>query len=82
MTESIYQGLRAFIPPNALGNDDPRSIHFLGFPEVKAEYFDVDIERKVKRMQNVIELTRQLRERHTLMLKVRYARQSNTQNLH
>ncbi|KAG8843859.1 isoleucine--tRNA ligase [Tulasnella sp. 330] len=70
ITESIYQGLRVFIPPNALGNDDPRSIHFLGFPEVKAEYFDVDIERKVKRMQNVIELTRQLRERHTLMLKI------------
>lgn len=50
----------------------------MGFPEVKAEYFDVDIERKVKRMQNVIELTRQLRERHTLMLKVRVTEFSST----
>lgn len=54
-----------------MGNDDPRSVHFLGFPEVKTEYLDADIERQVKRMQSVIELTRQLRERHTLMLKVR-----------
>jgi len=70
ITESVYQGLRRFIPDTAFGNDDPRSIHFLSFPEVKEEYFDVDIERQVKRMQSVIELTRQLRERHTLMLKV------------
>lgn len=39
------------------------------FPEVKEEYFDVDIERRVKRMQTVIELTRVLRERHNLSLK-------------
>ncbi|KAG9018566.1 isoleucine--tRNA ligase [Tulasnella sp. 427] len=70
ITESIYQGLRRFIPEGALGNDDPRSVHFLGFPEVKSEYLDSDIERQVKRMQSVIELTRQLRERHTLMLKI------------
>ena len=40
------------------------------FPEVKEEYFDEVIERQVKRMQTVIELTRVLRERHNLSLKV------------
>jgi len=42
----------------------------LSFPVVKEEYFDADIERKVKRMQNVIELTRNVRERNNLSLKV------------
>ena len=51
---------------------DQRSIHFLPFPEVKEEYFDEVIERKVKRMQTVIELTRNLREKHNLSLKVRF----------
>lgn len=41
------------------------------FPEVKEEYFDDVIERQVKRMQAVIELTRNIRERHNLSLKVR-----------
>lgn len=40
------------------------------FPEVKEEYFDVEIERQVKRMQAVIDLTRNIRERHNLSLKV------------
>lgn len=40
------------------------------FPEVNETYFDEDIERQVKRMQTVIELTRVLRERHSLSLKV------------
>ncbi|OSD03974.1 isoleucine-tRNA ligase [Trametes coccinea BRFM310] len=68
LTESLYQELRRFIPedPNA---GDRRSIHFLPFPEVKEEYFDEEIERKVKRMQTVIELTRNVRERHNLSLK-------------
>ncbi|KAG8967876.1 isoleucine--tRNA ligase [Tulasnella sp. 419] len=70
ITETIYQGLRRFIPSPENPNDDPRSVHFLSFPEVKHEYFDEDIERQVKRMQNVIELTRNLREKHTLMLKI------------
>jgi hypothetical protein len=41
------------------------------FPDVKEEYFDAVIERQVKRMQTVIELTRNIRERHNLSLKVR-----------
>jgi isoleucyl-tRNA synthetase len=69
LTESLYQGLRPFIPedPKVV---DARSIHFLGLPDIKEEYFDVDIERQVTRMQAVIELTRIIRERHNLSLKV------------
>ena len=70
MTENIYQALRPFIPEDP-SLPDTRSVHFLSFPEVKEEYFDSDIERQVKRMQSVIELTRYLREKNNLSLKVR-----------
>ena len=69
MTENIYQALRPFIPEDP-SLPDTRSVHFLSFPEVKEEYFDSDIERQVKRMQSVIELTRYLREKNNLSLKV------------
>lgn len=68
ITENLYQTLRKFIPEDP-NEPDTRSIHFLSFPEVKEEYFDVEIERKVKRMQAVIELTRNIRERNNLSLK-------------
>ncbi|KAL1724063.1 tRNA synthetases class I-domain-containing protein [Schizophyllum commune] len=68
MTENIYQALRPFIPEDP-SLPDTRSVHFLSFPEVKEEYFDSDIERQVKRMQSVIELTRYLREKNNLSLK-------------
>jgi isoleucyl-tRNA synthetase len=61
--------LRTFIPQDPAAGDT-RSVHFLSFPEVKEAYFDVEIERKVKRMQAVIELTRNIRERSNLSLKV------------
>ncbi|KAH6914366.1 isoleucine-tRNA ligase [Coprinopsis sp. MPI-PUGE-AT-0042] len=69
LTENIYQSLKTFIPedPNA---GDVRSVHFLSFPAVKEDYFDEDIERQVKRMQTVIELTRNIRERNNISLKV------------
>ncbi|EJD42651.1 hypothetical protein AURDEDRAFT_114918 [Auricularia subglabra TFB-10046 SS5] len=67
LTESIYQGLRQFIPES--GDQDVRSVHFLRFPEVKQEYFDADIQRQVQRMQAVIELTRHIREKNQLSLK-------------
>lgn len=71
MTENLYQSLRTFIPEDT--NTDVRSIHFLAFPEVKEEYFDAVIERQVKRMQSVIDLGRNIRERHNISLKVRQA---------
>ncbi|KAF9010556.1 tRNA synthetases class I-domain-containing protein [Cyathus striatus] len=69
MTENLYQSLRTFIPEDPNG-PDVRSIHFISFPEVKEEYFDADIERQVQRMQAVIELSRNIRERNNLSLKV------------
>ncbi|KAF9519228.1 hypothetical protein BS47DRAFT_1375144 [Hydnum rufescens UP504] len=69
LTESLYQGLRPFLPASVQFSKDMRSVHFLGFPEVRDEYFDADIERQVRRMQNVIELGRGLREKHALSLK-------------
>ena len=69
MTENIYQGLRQFIPEKE--GEDVRSIHFLSFPEVKSEYFDTAIERQVSYMQAIIDLTRNIREKHQIPLKVR-----------
>lgn len=69
ITENLYQGLKQFIPEDSAAGDT-RSVHFLPFPEVKEEYFDAIIERQVKRMQTVIELTRNVRERHNISLKV------------
>ncbi|PPQ89726.1 hypothetical protein CVT25_014127 [Psilocybe cyanescens] len=69
MTENLYQSLRNFIPEDPAAGDT-RSVHFLSFPEVKEEYFDADIERQVQRMQAVIDLTRNVRERNNLSLKV------------
>ncbi|KAK4696722.1 isoleucyl-tRNA synthetase, partial [Lecanoromycetidae sp. Uapishka_2] len=49
--------------------EDPRSVHFLDFPEVREELFDEEVERRVARMQRVIELGRVSRERRTMGLK-------------
>lgn len=69
LTENLYQTLRDYIPEDP-SVPDPRSVHFLSFPEVKEEYFDAEIERQVQRMKAVIDLTRNIRERHNLSLKV------------
>lgn len=68
LTENLYQALRPYLPEDP-SVPDPRSIHFIGFPEVKQEYFDVEIERQVQRMQAVIDLARNIRERHNVSLK-------------
>lgn len=65
----MYQTLRKYIPEDPAAGDT-RSVHFLLFPEVKEEYFDETIERQVQRMQTVIELTRNIREKNNLSLKV------------
>lgn len=71
MTENLYQSLRTFIPEDPAAGDT-RSVHFLSFPEVNEQHFDADIERQVQRLQAVIELTRNIRERNNLSLKVGY----------
>ncbi|KAG8796737.1 isoleucine--tRNA ligase, partial [Serendipita sp. 399] len=67
ITESLYQTLRKYLPPS---EKDNRSVHFLDFPTVREDYFNPDIERQVKRMQSIIELTRTLREKYQPSLKV------------
>ena len=61
LTDTIYLRLLPHIPEKQ--GQDARSIHFLPFPEVRQELFNVDVERRVQRMQKVIELARYSRER-------------------
>ena len=68
LTDNIYQRLLPYIP-KALQGQDPRSVHFLPFPEVREELFDTVIERKVRRMQTCIELGRVSRERKGVPVK-------------
>lgn len=68
ITDSIYQRLLPHIPKSLQG-EDSRSVHFLPFPDVREELFDEAIERRVGRMQRVIELARVSRERRTVGLK-------------
>lgn len=68
ITDTIYQKLLAHIP-QALRGEDSRSVHFLPFPEVREELFDEVVERRVARMQKVIEMARVSRERRSIGLK-------------
>ena len=68
LTDHIYLKLLPFIPTKLQGQD-PRSVHFLPFPDVREELFDAGVERRVGRMQRVIELARVSRERRAIGLK-------------
>lgn len=68
ITDTIYLRLLPHIPLSIRG-EDSRSVHFLPFPDVREELFDSEIERRVGRMQRVIELARVSRERRSLGLK-------------
>jgi isoleucyl-tRNA synthetase len=68
ITDTIYQKLLPHIP-QALRGEDSRSVHFLPFPEVREELFDEVVERRVARMQKVIEMARVSRERRSIGLK-------------
>lgn len=48
---------------------DTRLVHFLKFPQVQEELFNPEIERAVGRMQKVIELGRNIREKKMVLLK-------------
>ncbi|KAI1325625.1 tRNA synthetases class I-domain-containing protein [Xylariaceae sp. FL0255] len=69
ITETIYQKLLPYIPKERQG-EDARSIHFYPYPEVRQELFDPEVERRVSRMQRVIELARTSREKRALNLKM------------
>ncbi|KAI9696091.1 MAG: isoleucine--tRNA ligase [Candelina mexicana] len=68
ITDNIYLRLLPYIP-GSIRAEDPRSVHFLSFPVVREELFDEEIERRVGRMQRVIELARVSRERRAIGLK-------------
>ena len=68
LTDNIYLRIASYLP-KSLQAEDTRSVHFLAFPEVREELFDEDVERRVGRMQHVIELGRVSRERRTIGLK-------------
>jgi isoleucyl-tRNA synthetase len=68
ITDNIYLRILPHIPESHRAKD-PRSVHFLEFPKVREELFDEVIERRVGRMQSVIELGRVCRERRAIGLK-------------
>jgi isoleucyl-tRNA synthetase len=69
IADNIYQRLLQYIPKN-LQAKDPRSVHFLPYPEVREELFNEEIERQVARMQTVIDLGRLCRERRNIGVKM------------
>ncbi|ETN41061.1 isoleucine-tRNA ligase [Cyphellophora europaea CBS 101466] len=68
IADLIYSKLLPFIP-KSVHSTDMRSVHFLSFPEVRSALFDEVVERRVGRMQKVIELARQSRDRVAIGLK-------------
>ncbi|KAH8175340.1 tRNA synthetases class I (I, l, M and v) domain-containing protein [Sarocladium implicatum] len=72
LTDHIYKKLHPHIPEAVFKDlqcEDSRSIHFLPFPDVRQELYDAVVERRVGRMQKVIDLARISRERRTIGLK-------------
>jgi isoleucyl-tRNA synthetase len=71
LADTIYQRLRVLYSGEELAKytQDVRSVHFLSYPTVREELFDEKIETAVQRMQTVIELGRNIREKKTISLK-------------
>lgn len=63
-TEVLYQNIRKLLGPTA-----DASIHFCHFPNVQGET-DERIEKSVARMTTIIDLARNIRERHNKALKI------------
>ena len=68
IADHIFLRLAPHIPKSHHG-EDMNSVHFLPYPEVRKELYDRVVERRVGRMQKVIELARVSRERKTVSLK-------------
>nr|POE53559.1 isoleucine--trna ligase, cytoplasmic [Quercus suber] len=69
LSDNIYQRLSSHLPESMTKSKDARSVHFMGYPTVREELFDTVVERRVSRMQKVIELGRISRDRRTVSLK-------------
>ncbi|ETO23277.1 isoleucyl-tRNA synthetase, partial [Reticulomyxa filosa] len=65
VVESMYLNLRG-----ALGNDSEKSVHFLPIPSINEKAIDKDIERRIRNLQSVIELGRNVRVTSRLKVKV------------
>ncbi|KAF3766327.1 hypothetical protein M406DRAFT_290769 [Cryphonectria parasitica EP155] len=68
LTDTIYLKLLPHIPEE-LREQDARSVHFLKYPEPRKELYNPDIERRVGRMKNIIDLARVSRERKAIGVK-------------
>jgi isoleucyl-tRNA synthetase len=68
LTEHIYQNLR-----NGIDTNDKdlyqESIHFLQIPDVDEKLISMEVERRFKRMQSVIENGRLIRDRKNIPMK-------------
>lgn len=69
LTELMYQNLKDIVEKDPNDDQDRRSVHYLMFPEPRVDLMDLNIERAVSRMQTVVDLGRQARERRTLPIK-------------
>lgn len=76
LADGIYQRLKPFFTTDYLESfsvnpkiKDAGSVHFLAYPEVREELFDSEIELAVSRMQKVIDLGRNIREKKMISLK-------------
>lgn len=76
LADGIYQRLQPFFSKEELEKyavnkevKDIRSVHFLSYPQVREEWFDSAIEVAVSRMQKVIDMGRNIREKKMISLK-------------
>ncbi|KAI9708879.1 MAG: isoleucine--tRNA ligase [Chrysothrix sp. TS-e1954] len=69
ITDNIYTRLLPHLPASILDTQDTRSVHFLPYPTPRSDLADPIVERRVARMQRVIELARWCREQRTIGLK-------------
>jgi isoleucyl-tRNA synthetase len=76
LADNIYQKIKGYFTEQFLAticvnpkHKDTRSVHFLSFPSVREELFNEEIELAVSRMQKVIELGRNIREKKNISLK-------------
>ncbi|KAH3676013.1 hypothetical protein WICMUC_002309 [Wickerhamomyces mucosus] len=71
LSETIYQRLKIYFTNEELNKfgSDSNSVHFLTYPTVRKELFDERIETAISRMQKVIDLGRNIREKKLISLK-------------
>lgn len=76
LSDGIYGKLKIYFTEEHLASlsvnpkfKDTRSIHFLSYPSVREELFGDEIELAVSRMQKVIDLGRNIREKKMISLK-------------